>query len=116
MVLAGFLQHRQGISRNLPRCWHVENTDGICGAVACYAFLFSIGFGKLSVGWLMMNISSAIPAVVSVFIYGEKRTLLKILALGLVLLSLYFIFRGRRAEAQSEQSSLREGSKQSAFR
>jgi multidrug transporter EmrE-like cation transporter len=87
---------------------------GICGAVAYYAFLFSIGFGKLSVGWLMMNISSAIPAVVSVFVYGEKLTLPKILALGLVLVSLYFIFRGFRAEAQSEQSSL-PGEKQAKW-
>jgi drug/metabolite transporter (DMT)-like permease len=81
---------------------------GICAAVAYYAFQFSIGFGKVSVAWLMMNISSAIPAVVSVFVYGEKLTLLKILALGLVLLSLYFIFRGRRAEAQPEESSFPE--------
>ena len=87
---------------------------GICAAVAYYAFQFSIGFGKVSVAWLMMNISSAIPAVVSVFVYGEKLTLLKILALGLVLLSLYFIFRGRRAEAQSEQSSL-PGEKQAKW-
>jgi len=87
---------------------------GICAAVAYYAFQFSIGFGKVSVAWLMMNISSAIPAVVSVFVYGEKLTLLKIIALGLVLLSLYFIFRGRRAEAQSEQSSL-PGEKQAKW-
>jgi len=53
-----------------------------------------------------MNISSAIPAVVSVFVYGEKLTLLKVLALGLVLVSLYLIFRGRREEAQLEQSLL----------
>jgi drug/metabolite transporter (DMT)-like permease len=79
---------------------------GICAAVAYYSFQYSIGFGKVSVAWLMMNISSAIPAVVSVFVYGEKLTLLKVLALGLVLVSLYFIFRGRRAEAQSEASSL----------
>jgi drug/metabolite transporter (DMT)-like permease len=79
---------------------------GMCAAVAYYAFLLSIGFGKVSVAWLMMNISSAIPAVVSVFVYHEKLTLLKIFALGLVLVALYFIFLGRRAETQSEQASL----------
>jgi drug/metabolite transporter (DMT)-like permease len=79
---------------------------GICAAVAYYAFLFSIGFGKVAVAWLMMNISSAIPAVVSVFVYGEKLTLLKILALVLVLVALYFIFLGRREEVQSDQSLL----------
>lgn len=78
---------------------------GICAAVAYYAFQFSIGFGKVSVAWLMMNISSAIPAVASMFVYHEKVTLLKVLALGLVLVSLYLIFRGRREESQSEMAS-----------
>ncbi len=54
----------------------------------------------------MMNISSAVPAVVSVLVYDEKVTLLKVLALGLVLLSLFFIFQGRRAETQSEYQLL----------
>ncbi len=79
---------------------------GICAAVAYYSFQYSIGFGKVSVAWLMMNISSAIPAVVSLFVYGEKLTPLKILALSLVLVSLYFIFRGRRVEEQAERRSL----------
>ena len=79
---------------------------GICSALAYYAFQFSIGFGKVAVGWLMMNISSAIPAIVSLYVYGEKLTRLKVLAFGLVLISLYFIFQGRRAEMQAEQSVL----------
>ncbi|HEY1208890.1 MAG TPA: EamA family transporter [Terracidiphilus sp.] len=79
---------------------------GICAAVAYYAFQSSIQSGKVSVAWLMMNISSAIPAVVSVLLYAEKVTLLKILALGLVLLSLFLIFRGRRAEARAEHRLL----------
>jgi drug/metabolite transporter (DMT)-like permease len=87
---------------------------GSCAAVAFYAFQFSIGFGKVSVAWMMMKISSTIPAVVSVFAYGEKLTPLKVLALGLVLLSLYFIFRGRRAETQAEPASL-PGKKQAKW-
>ncbi len=87
---------------------------GMCAAIAYYAFQFSIGFGKVSVAWLMMNISSAIPAVVSVFVYGEKLTRLKVLALGLVLVALYLIFRGRRAETQAEASPL-PGEKQAKW-
>ena len=79
---------------------------GICSALAYYAFQFSIGFGKVSVGWLIMNISSAIPAIVSLFVYGEKLTRLKVLAFGLVVVSIYLIFRGRRAEMQAETQPL----------
>jgi len=91
----------------------VAIATGICAALAYYAFQFSLGFGKVSVGWLMMNVSSAIPAIVSLFVYGEKLTRLKVLALGLVLVALYLIFRGRRAEMQVDSSPLpREKQKQ----
>ena len=45
---------------------------GICAAVAYFAFQYSIGFGKVAVAWLMMNVSSAVPAVVSLFVYRRK--------------------------------------------
>lgn len=79
---------------------------GICAVAASYAFQLSIGFGKVSVAWLMANISSAVPAVVSVFMYHEELTPLKIGALALVLVAIYALFHGRREEAQSQQSSL----------
>jgi drug/metabolite transporter (DMT)-like permease len=79
---------------------------GSCSAIAYYAFQFSIGFGKVAVGWLMMNVSAAIPAIVSLFVYGEKLTRLKIFAFGLALISLALIFRGRRAEMAAETSPL----------
>jgi drug/metabolite transporter (DMT)-like permease len=92
---------------SLPlRAVFVAVACGMCASLAYYSFQFSIGFGKVAVAWLMMNISSAVPAVVSVFVYGEKVTPLKVLALGLVLVSLYLIFRGRRAEVQAEASPL----------
>src|SRR5208283_3259958 len=98
-------------SAGLPSPWSlplkavaVSVACGICSALAYYAFQYSIGFGKVAVGWLMMNISSAIPAIVSLFVYGEKLTRLKVLAFCLVLVSLYFIFRGRQAETQAETS------------
>jgi len=78
---------------------------GVCAAVAYYAFQYSIGFGKVSIGWLMMNISSAIPAIVSLFVYDENLTRLKVIALVLVLVALYLIFRGRRAEEKAEASA-----------
>jgi drug/metabolite transporter (DMT)-like permease len=79
---------------------------GACSAIAYYAFQFSIGFGKVAVGWLMMNVSAAIPAIVSLFVYGEKLTRLKIFAFGLAAVSLGFIYLGRRAEMPQESSKL----------
>ncbi len=94
-----------------PSAIAVAAACGICAAVAYYAFQSSIGMGKLSVAWLMMNVSAAIPAVVSVFVYGEKISLLKVLALALVLISLFLIFRGRRTEMQAEATKKPEHAK-----
>jgi len=71
---------------------------GVCAAVAYYAFQSSIEVGKVSVAWLMMNISSAIPAVVSVFAYKERLSTIKALALALVLIALFLIYQGRQTE------------------
>jgi len=91
---------------SLPfKAYAVAVACGICSALAYYAFQLSIGFGQVAVGWLMMNVSSAVPAIVSIFVYGEKLTPLKILALSMVLVSLYFIFLGRRSETKVETSA-----------
>jgi drug/metabolite transporter (DMT)-like permease len=71
---------------------------GICAAVASLAFQVSISIGKVTVGWLMMNLSAGIPVVVSVWMYHEKLNLLKVAALGLVLVSIVFLFWGQVVE------------------
>jgi drug/metabolite transporter (DMT)-like permease len=72
---------------------------GICGAVAFFAFQSSIKIGKVTVGWMIMNVSSGVPAAVSVWLYKEQLTPVKILAFALGLVSVLCLFWGRRIEA-----------------
>ena len=74
---------------------------GICAAVAYFAFQTSIKVGKVTVGWLMMNLSSGVPAVVSIWIYKEKLTPIKIVALALGVASIFCLFWGQTAEART---------------
>lgn len=71
---------------------------GICAAVASLAFQVSISIGKVTVGWLMMNLSAAVPVVVSVWMYHERLTILKVVALVLVLASVAFLAWGQVME------------------
>lgn len=71
---------------------------GICGAVAYFAFQRSIEIGKITVGWLMMNLSAGVPAVVSIWLYNEKLTPLKLLAFALALLSVLLLFWDQKVE------------------
>jgi len=71
---------------------------GICAAVASLAFQVSISIGKVTVGWLMMNLSAGVPVVVSIRMYHERLTGLKLIALGLVLVSIFFLSWGQVIE------------------
>jgi len=82
---------------------------GICAAVASLAFQVSISIGKVTVGWLMMNLSAGVPVVVSVWMYHENLTLLKVVALGLVLVSIFFLFWGQVIEKRAIARNPAEG-------
>ena len=80
---------------------------GICAAVAYFAFQASIAIGKVTLGWLMMNLSAGVPALVSIWIYHEKLTALKMIAFGLAILSLLCLFQGNRLEVRTPGRELR---------
>jgi len=74
---------------------------GICAAVASLAFQVSISIGKVTVGWLMMNLSAGVPVIASVWMYHERLTILKVVALGLVLVSIFFLAWGQVIEKRA---------------
>jgi drug/metabolite transporter (DMT)-like permease len=82
---------------------------GICAAVASLAFQVSISMGKVTVGWLMMNLSGGVPVVVSVWMYHEKLTTLKVAALLLVLVSVFFLSWGQVIEKRALAGNPAEG-------
>ncbi|MGH2639648.1 MAG: EamA family transporter [Rhabdochlamydiaceae bacterium] len=81
---------------------------GICGAVAYFAFQSSIEVGKVTVGWLMMNLSAGVPAVVSIWMYNEKLTALKVLAFSLAIISVLLLFWGQKME-QRQVKEIEQG-------
>jgi drug/metabolite transporter (DMT)-like permease len=81
---------------------------GICAAVAYLAFQTSIKTGKVTVGWLMMNLSSGVPAAVSIWIYKEKLSPIKIIAFALGLASVLCLFWGQKSESRVAANSSRE--------
>jgi drug/metabolite transporter (DMT)-like permease len=82
---------------------------GICGAVAYSAFQMSIEIGKVTVGWLMMNLSAGVPAIVSIWMYHERLTTLKMIAFSLAFLSVFLLFWGQKAEQGQAKKQRMEG-------
>ncbi len=92
-----------------PRAIVVAIACGICAAVAYLAFQTSIRVGKITVAWLMMNLSAGVPAVVSIWKFREKLTTLKVAAFALVLVSIFFLFWGQKIEEHAAESSHPKG-------
>lgn len=82
---------------------------GVCAAVAYLAFQTSIGIGKVTVAWLMMNLSAGVPAIVSIWKYKEKLTTLKLAAFALVLVSVLCLFWGQKIEERAVAASGAKG-------
>jgi EamA domain-containing membrane protein RarD len=78
---------------------------GIVGAVAFFAFQKSIEIGKVTPGWLAMNLSMGVPAIASIVLYHEKLTFLKLAAFALALVALLLIFWGRMREGDSARKA-----------
>jgi drug/metabolite transporter (DMT)-like permease len=87
-----------------PKAIAVAVACGVCAAVAYLAFQTSIRIGKVTVAWLMMNLSAGVPAVVSIWKYHEKLTTLKVAAFALVLVSIFFLFWGQKIEERAAES------------
>lgn len=73
---------------------------GVCAAVAFLAFQTSIAFGKVTVAWLIMNLSGGVPAIVSIWFYRERLTPLKCVAFAIALVALLCLFQGKSLEGR----------------
>lgn len=74
---------------------------GFCAIVAFLAFQKSVSIGKVAVGWLVMNLSSGVPALVSIWLYKEPLTPAKCAAFVFALGSLWCLFKGATLENSS---------------
>jgi drug/metabolite transporter (DMT)-like permease len=79
---------------------------GVSAAVAIFSFQVSISLGKVTVAWLVMNLSSGVPALVSIWIYREALTPLKCLAFVVALAALVCLFQGKRLEVQAAKTPI----------
>jgi drug/metabolite transporter (DMT)-like permease len=77
----------------------------ICGLLASTAILnfqHGVRYGRISTSWLIVNLSTALPAVLSILIYRERLGARRSAGLVLALVALLLLWlERRREEAQS---------------
>jgi len=78
----------------------------ICGMLASLAMLsFQAGlrYGKISTSWVIINLSTALPAVLSIWIYGETISLAKCIALILIVIAILLLWKDKELAGEARE-------------
>lgn len=81
---------------------------GICASVAILAFQAGVKHGNIATSWLAINLSAGIPTVASVLIYYEPVLPAKALALGLIPVSMFLLWKDKKDD-EKRREALNEG-------
>jgi EamA domain-containing membrane protein RarD len=72
---------------------------GTCAALAILSFQAGVRYGTIATSWLIINLSTAIPTVLSIMIYHEKVGLRRGFSLLLAVVALVFLWWDWRNKA-----------------
>ena len=76
---------------------------GLCSSVALLSFQIGIRFGNISTSWLVINLSTAVPTVLSIILYREEVGLRRGIALLTIVLSLIFLWKDKQMESKEKE-------------
>ena len=82
---------------------------GACAAAALWLFQRGLRYGRIATSWLLINLSAAIPTVLSVVVYHEKLSVRKISVLLLIIASLVLLWWDRKQDRAKAQQTAVEG-------
>jgi len=77
---------------------------GISAGIAILAFQAGIRHGDITTSWLVINLSSAIPTVMSIFLYNERVTRTKEIALLLIPIAIGLLWKERVASSRKVEA------------
>ena len=100
VIMGLYVRFIQGETLNPPVI--VSGTAIFFGALAVLAFwvfLYGLQFGKITTSWIFMNLSAIVPAALSTILYHEKLGILKALVLGIVVLSIFLLWKDKQQES-----------------
>ena len=75
--------------------WVTAIVCGFIASIATLAFQHGVKYGKISTSWLIINLSMALPTVLSIVVYREVITLRRTIGLLLAVVTLIILWRER---------------------
>ena len=71
---------------------------GVSASIAILAFQAGVKHGNIATSWLAINLSAGIPTVASILIYDEPVRASKALALALIPVSMFLLWKDKKAQ------------------
>jgi drug/metabolite transporter (DMT)-like permease len=99
LVLIGFSS-----SRDLHIPLHIATLAlplGVSAGLAILALQTALSLGNIATSWLAVNLSAGIPTILSILLYSEPVTWLKILALVAMAVSMILLWKDSQAKPKS---------------
>lgn len=76
--------------------WSIAIPCGACAATAILLFQIGVRYGKIATSWLLVNLSAAIPILISIIVYGERLSVRKATAIIAMLAAIILLWQDRR--------------------
>jgi drug/metabolite transporter (DMT)-like permease len=108
VFVSGVCFIRQGLAATLSVPSWVCAVAAVCGTFASLAILnfqHGVRYGKISTSWLVINLSTAVPTILSIVFYKEQVSLRRGLGLTLAVLALILLWLDRQGEESGMLSS-----------
>jgi len=80
----------------------VATLCGLLASVAILCFQTGIRYGRISTSWLVINLSTVVPTVLSIVYYGEHVGVRRGVALAAIALSLLFLWKDKQIESRQK--------------
>lgn len=71
---------------------------GLVASLTLFVFQTGLKYGKISTSWLIINLTTAVPVLISIFVYGEKLNPSKIIGVLLVFVAIFMLWLDKRAD------------------
>lgn len=81
---------------------------GIISLCAIWAFQVGIEHGKIATSWLIINLSSVIPVIGSIFFYHEHVSPRKILCIVMIFAAIVLVWKDGLEDMRKLEGKLRE--------
>jgi drug/metabolite transporter (DMT)-like permease len=88
-----------------PVAWVTALVCGFLASFATLQFQHGIRHGKISTSWLVINLSTALPTVLSIVLYKEAVTPRRILGLLLAIVALLILWLERAREERLREAA-----------